>query len=134
MAYDALGEAFRRTAFNVMAVNQDDHVKNLSFHMDTDGVWSMTPAYDLTFARGEGWTRRHQMRLRDKTEGITRADLVAVATDFGIKKPERMLDRIADVLAGWEAHAGRYDVGGSAVRTIRKVLERRATEMAGRPG
>jgi serine/threonine-protein kinase HipA len=130
MAYDALGEAFRRTAFNVMAVNQDDHVKNLSFHMSMDGVWSLTPAYDLTFARGEGWTRRHQMRVRDKTEGITRADLVAVATEFGIKRPERMLDRIAGVLADWERYAANYGVPDSSVRAIRRELDQRAEEMA----
>ena len=29
MAYDALREAYRRIVFNVMAINQDDHVKNL---------------------------------------------------------------------------------------------------------
>jgi serine/threonine-protein kinase HipA len=40
--------------FNVLAVNQDDHVKNLSFHMDRAGSWMPTPAYDLTFAKGGG--------------------------------------------------------------------------------
>lgn len=70
-------------AFNVMAVNQDDHVKNLSFHMDRSGTWTLAPAYDLTFARGRGWTSQHQMRIQDKTTGIRRDDLLAVASSLG---------------------------------------------------
>ena len=52
MPYAAVEQAYRRMVFNVMAVNQDDHVKNLSFQMRRDGRWQSTPAYDLTFARG----------------------------------------------------------------------------------
>jgi len=57
-------------AFNVLAVNQDDHVKNLSFRLDESGNWTMSPAYDLTFAKGAGWTREHQMGIRDRTRDI----------------------------------------------------------------
>jgi len=44
MPYASLEEGYRRTVFNVLAVNQDDHVKNLSFHMRPDGRWKLTPA------------------------------------------------------------------------------------------
>lgn len=131
MAYDALQEGYRRMAFNVMAVNQDDHVKNLSFHMDMDGTWSLTPAYDLTFARGGGWTRRHQMRVRDKTAGMTRADLLAVADQFGVKKPERVLDGIRVALSGWERHASEYGVPGDVIVAIRGELDERAQALDG---
>ena len=36
--------------FNVVARNQDDHVKNVAFLMDRDGGWRLAPAYDLVFA------------------------------------------------------------------------------------
>ena len=62
MAYDALRQAYRRMVFNVMAVSQDDHVKNLSFHMDPTGEWSLTPAYDITFAPRD-WLYRHANHL-----------------------------------------------------------------------
>ena len=47
----------RRMVFNVVARNQDDHVKNITLLMDRDGVWSLSPAYDITFAyaRGNRW-------------------------------------------------------------------------------
>ena len=39
--------------FNCLAVNQDDHVKNISFIMDRAGAWTLSPAYD-TFAEQAG--------------------------------------------------------------------------------
>jgi len=65
MPHGQVLEGYRRMVFNVLAVNRDDHVKNLSFHMDPTGAWSLTPAYDVTFAPGGGWTASHQMRVND---------------------------------------------------------------------
>ena len=112
--------------FNVLAVNQDDHVKNLSFHMRPDGGWALAPAYDVTFARGVDWTSEHQMRVRDKTAGITEADLLDVARDFDVKKPGRVLDRTREAVAGWEGYAERFAVPRATVKHVREALDDRA--------
>ena len=36
--------------FNVVVRNQDDHTKNISFLMDVDGHWRLSPAYDMGYA------------------------------------------------------------------------------------
>ena len=36
-------------AFNIVARNQDDHVKNIAFLMDQRGRWSLSPAFDVTY-------------------------------------------------------------------------------------
>ena len=41
---------YSRMVFNCLAVNQDDHVKNISFLMNRSGEWSLAPAYDITFS------------------------------------------------------------------------------------
>jgi serine/threonine-protein kinase HipA len=51
---DAVEEQFRRTALNIVARNQDDHVKNIAFLMDKQGRWSLAPAFRLTYS----YTRR----------------------------------------------------------------------------
>lgn len=130
MAYDALRQAYRRMVFNVMAVNQDDHVKNVSFHMDRAGTWSLTPAYDVTFAHGTGFTSTHQMLVRDKAADIRTADLVAVAGEFGVKQQERVLDETRAVLNDWERYASTYDVPRGAVTAVRAELDRRARSLA----
>ncbi len=43
-------QQFRRMTFNIIARNQDDHVKNIAFLMDQGGRWSLAPAFDMTFA------------------------------------------------------------------------------------
>jgi serine/threonine-protein kinase HipA len=117
----AVIEGFRRMVFNVLAVNQDDHVKNLSFHMDGAGSWSLTPAYDLTFAKGGGWTATHQMRVADKRSGITRKDLIGVAETFGLRDPSAEVDRIAEAIGRWPTYAAEQGVPRGTIDRISTV-------------
>lgn len=125
----AVIEGYRRMVFNVLAVNQDDHVKNLSFHMSPEGTWSLTPAYDLTFAHGAGWTSRHQMRVADKRAGITRRDLVAVAETFGIRNPGAIIDGTLEVTSRWPEYAAATGVPADVRRRIEAELRDRANEV-----
>ncbi len=77
---EQLGQAFRRMVFNVMAVNCDDHTKNLAFLRPSDGSFRLSPAYDVTHAyRADSeWTSRHLMAVNGKFEDITLDDLYAV--------------------------------------------------------
>ncbi len=133
MPHGEILEGYRRMIFNVLAVNQDDHVKNLSFHMDAAGVWTLTPAYDITFARGEGWTASHQMRVNGRREDVGRDDLVAVADMVGIRAPGRVVDRVAEVLEGWPAYANARGVPQGTVAAIGDVLRDRARQVDQRP-
>ena len=74
-------EQFRRTVFNLVTRNQDDHTKNIAFLMDRGGTWRLSPAYDVTFAYnpvGE-WTGSHQMSVNGKRDGFIIDDLLAFA-------------------------------------------------------
>jgi serine/threonine-protein kinase HipA len=101
---DARAEAFRRMVFNVLARNCDDHTKNHSFLLDTpDANWSLSPAYDITFAynpRGE-WTYQHLMSVNGKFSGITRDDLKIVADRFQVPRASRIITEVADAVAQW---------------------------------
>lgn len=46
----AVEEQFRRMVFNIVARNQDDHVKKFAFLMDRSGAWSLSPAFDMTYS------------------------------------------------------------------------------------
>lgn len=48
--------------FNAIFGNRDDHTKNFSFLMNSDGKWAYAPAYDLTYT-SNGY---HQMLLGNK--------------------------------------------------------------------
>lgn len=125
----AIIEGFRRMVFNVVAVNQDDHVKNLSFQMNRSGEWSPTPAYDLTFAHGHGFTAAHQMRINGKRTGITRADLLAVADTFGIRNPDGVVERTAEVVRRWLEYAKDLAVPEEAMRRVDEALVQRVADV-----
>ncbi len=126
----AVEEGFRRMVFNVVAVNQDDHVKNLSFQMTPDGLWRLAPAYDVTFAKGGAWTSQHQMRIADKRSGITRADLLQVGATFAVKGAAHVIDRAIDVAARWPEYAARTAVPDGALQRVDAELQLRRKELA----
>ncbi len=129
MPQASVEEGFRRMVFNLLAVNQDDHVKNQSFHLSPDGRWALTPAYDVTFVKGRGFTARHQMRVQDKTAGITLDDVHAVAAVFDIRRATTIIDEVRSALDGWEELAARFAVASDRVEGIRAEIDQRARAM-----
>jgi serine/threonine-protein kinase HipA len=77
----AVEEQFRRMVFNIVARNQDDHVKNIAFLMNKQGEWSLAPAFDLTYSYNPSgsWTATHQMTLGGKRDDFTHEDFEACA-------------------------------------------------------
>ena len=114
-------QAYRRMVFNVIGCNQDDHTKNVEFLMDTDGVWRLSPAFDMSYAVGAGFTRQHQMSVNGKRQHITRQDLLAVAAEVGMKsaKASEIIEQTLDVI-------GRFDnfVGDSIPRWMKQPIQR----------
>ena len=120
LGYPALEEGFRRGVFNVVGVNQDDHVKNISFLMDQKGVWRLAPAYDLTYARGAGFTRVHQMTLNNKVDGFTRKDLLTIGASMGIKRDGAdIIDSVVAAMGNWEKYARAAKVPADQIALIK---------------
>lgn len=104
----AIEQAWLRCAFNVAAVNCDDHTKNLAFLMDETGKWRLAPAFDVCFAHNPGldkWTRKHQMLVNGKAWDITGEDLLELGTAFGVNQPKVLLERVGDVIGRWPEFA-----------------------------
>ena len=103
LPYSAAKEMFRRIVFNVVVRNQDDHTKNISFLMGQDGVWQLSPAYDMGYAHNPngGWTATHQMSVNGKFDDITRHDLLAFALQNNIKDAAVIIDEVCDKASLW---------------------------------
>ncbi|UUY06207.1 HipA domain-containing protein [Svornostia abyssi] len=110
----AVEQQFRRMVFNVVARNQDDHVKNIAFLMDRAGRWALAPAYDVTFAwqPGNRWLDAHQMTINGKRDGFTREDLRAVARLGGLKRgaADAILTEVTEAVRGWPEVAATVGV------------------------
>ncbi len=116
-------EQYRRTVFNIVARNQDDHVKNMAFLMNRRGEWRLSPAYDVTYAynRRGRWTDQHQMSMAGKRSGFERADLLRFADTSGLKisRARRVIDRVLDAVADWPRFASEAGVEKRDVLRIR---------------
>lgn len=117
----ALEEAFRRMVFNVVARNQDDHVKNVAFLMDKDGSWRLAPAFDMIYAVGGDWAGTHQMRVNNRDDNFAKEDILAVGAKFGIpQKGQEALDRVLDAVSAWPEFAESAELGKEHVERIGK--------------
>lgn len=124
LPYGQAEQMFRRMVFNVIARNQDDHTKNISFLMDKTGTWKLSPAYDMSWAynpKGE-WTSHHQMSINNKWDNITRADLMAVAEAMHIKKAGNIIDETCDAVSMWPTIAKEYEIPSNIITKIDNTL------------
>jgi serine/threonine-protein kinase HipA len=117
---------FRRMVFNVVARNQDDHVKNVSFLMDRHGEWSLSPAFDVVYSfNPEGrWTRVHQMSVNGKRDGFTVADLDQTSAAAGLKRgaARTVLDEVTAAVERWPEFAAAARVPEETVERIGATL------------
>ena len=120
LPYPVQEQQYRRMVFNVLSANVDDHVKNISYIMDRDGIWQLSPAYDVTFTLNpeDMLGERHKMTINGKQKNITSADLLAVAENMEINKPQEIILEIAEAVAHWPGFAREAGVSGEVSKYI----------------
>lgn len=114
LSMEVVEQQFRRMAFNLIARNQDDHVKNIAFLMDRGGNWSLSPTFDVTYnynAAGE-WTARHQMSVNGKRDGFGVDDLLQCADTVSMQRTRAraIVEEVAAAVTDWPTYAGRAEV------------------------
>ena len=122
----ALREIFLRMAFNVAAANHDDHTKNFAFLLPRHGRWSLSPAFDVTFAYSETgqWTNQHQMSVNGKFRDIGAKDLMAVADQYSIPGAKAALESVNESVGAWSRYAAEAGVATETARQIESHLIR----------
>lgn len=121
----AIEEQFRRIVFNVIARNQDDHVKNIAFLMDKEGRWSLSLAIDLVYSynpRGS-WTSSHQMTINGKRDHFTFQDFKTCEDASSMKRgaAERIVEQVQSAVLAWPDFADEAGVDASTIKKIQSV-------------
>ncbi len=116
----AVNEQFQRMIFNLVGRNQDDHAKNFAFTMDKNGIWNLSPAYDITYSNGAGYTKNHQLSLNGKTNEFTLKDILGLAKKHSIKEnvAKENLEQIVEVFSGFKNRAGELDIRDTTIQRI----------------
>lgn len=108
LPYEDSRQQYLRMVFNVLARNVDDHSKNFCFCMTPDGVWRLSPAYDLTYgvdSSAPAYMNRHLLTLNGKNESISRVDLEAVAQRNDIQDYKSLIDRTMNAVGKFREFA-----------------------------
>lgn len=125
LPFEAREQQFRRMVFNLVARNQDDHVKNIAFLMDRRGNWSLSPAFDVVYAYNPQGrqTSRHQMSLNGKLDDFTVEDLRAVGDLAGLKRgqADRILTEVTEAVASWPEQAAEAGLDEDRINRIQSA-------------
>lgn len=119
---------YQLAVFNVLAHNRDDHSKNFSYLMDSQGGWKLSPAYDLTFSSGPRGEQSTMVMGEGRNPNISH--LLKLADEAKIKK-----DRAAEVieatkssLSKWPTLAKQYGVSDTNIKLIQGKTSKVADE------
>jgi serine/threonine-protein kinase HipA len=119
-------QLFLRMVFNIVARNQDDHVKNIAFLMDRAGVWSLAPAFDMTYAYrpSSRWTAQQAMTMNGKRDDFTLGDFDACGRAAALPKgrARRIVADVCEVVSAWDTYAERVNVDETLQRGVTAAL------------
>ncbi len=121
----SIEEQFRRMAFNIVARNQDDHVKNIAFLMNKQGLWALAPAYDVTYSYNSvgAWTATHQMTMNAKRDAFTLSDFDACAKSAMMKRgrARAIVQEVTTAVQQWPEFAATAKLTSTARDAISRT-------------
>jgi serine/threonine-protein kinase HipA len=120
-----LEQFYRRMVFNIVARNQDDHVKNIAFLMNKRGEWALAPAFDVMYSYNPNgdWTSTHQMSVNGKRDGFVKQDLEDCARAALLKRGhwKNVLDDVIAAVQQWPEYAADAGVEAPMAEQIRRT-------------
>ena len=118
-------EVFRRLVFNILSNNTDDHHKNFTFIMNRQGLWRLSPAYDLTYIFDTGGylpNKEHCLMIGGKIEDISLDDIISFAGENGIRAPESIIRKVASTVSSFRTLAQKNGVKEEWIGRIESCL------------
>ncbi|MCY4265057.1 MAG: type II toxin-antitoxin system HipA family toxin [Gammaproteobacteria bacterium] len=125
LPFEDIEQQVRRTLFNIIARNQDDHTKNIGFVMDREGEWRLAPAFDIAYSYNPKglWTSQHQMSLGGKRTEFDSSDLIAFGeiADLKTRKIKTIIAEIIETVKQWPQFADQADVHDEQIAKIKST-------------
>lgn len=125
MGEDAPRLIFRQMVFNVISNNTDDHNKNFSFSLYQNGIWQLTPAYDINFIfTHDGYIaeKQHCLSIRGKLSNHTMQDILEFAKDNAINNPQAIIKAVVEQIRKFRQYAEEYKVPTKWIGRIENEL------------
>ncbi|PCI38484.1 MAG: phosphatidylinositol kinase [Thiotrichales bacterium] len=120
---------FRAAVFNVLSHNRDDHAKNFSFVMDTQGIWNLSPAYDLTFSSGPAGEHSSTIMGEGKNPKLAHLLRLAEVASMQQKKALQIIEEVKSAVSKWKIFAKTAGVTSASCEMIQKAINRIGKDM-----
>lgn len=116
----SIEQQIARMAFNVLARNRDDHVKNHAFLMDAHGTWRPAPAYDLTYSN----LQEHALLVGTAGREPSINDMLEVGRAVNIpdERTNAIIAKVRDVVGEWKSFATEANVAAALIRDIEESI------------
>ena len=126
-------ELFKRMVFNILALNYDDHTKNFSFIMNKQGIWYLSPAYDITYSKG--MATQHLTTIGGKAKDFKIDDLLKIAKLHSIKnsKALEIINKSMEIIKTFEGRAKEINMEESLIKDCKKNIEYQISLLFGSP-
>ena len=126
----AIDEVLRRLCFNLMLLNDDDHLKNIAFLLDPSEGWQLAPAYDLTYS--PSLRDERGMSIDGLEADVTWSAVEALAARHGVKRERlrHMREAVGIRLRSWEQYAYDAQVPEPTIAELKDAFSRRAESLA----
>lgn len=111
----------RIAAFNVYTHNRDDHSKNISYLMDSEGKWQLAPAYDLTYSNSSHGM--HSTTIAREGEHPGKNHLIELANEFRLRSGPVIIEQVTDAVSQWKFYAKDAGVEKGSVDLIEKKIQ-----------
>ena len=94
--------------------------------MDEKGIWNLSPAYDITYANGTGYTKNHQLSLKGKVNDFTKKDLLEIAKLHSLKEniAKEIIEQTIDIFSTFRSRAKELEINEVSINKIEKNLIR----------
>ncbi|MDF1875906.1 HipA domain-containing protein, partial [Sulfurimonas sp. SAG-AH-194-I05] len=100
--------------------NCDDHLKNTSFNMTSDGNWNLSPIYDVVYNTGPATFGEHFLSINKKNKDITRKDLLHAGEKVSLSH-RNMNIYIDEVMDSFNTHLQKTNEYGLEKRVVKEL-------------
>ncbi|MDX2496230.1 MAG: type II toxin-antitoxin system HipA family toxin [Desulfuromusa sp.] len=119
-----LHELWRRVVFNVMSSNLDDHLRNHGFLYDGNGLWRLSPAYDLNPMPAYEKVREMTTWISEEGPDANVDIAIRAAEYFRLKESEasEILDEVTGAFHRWTDTAKGIGMSNSDIEQYATAL------------
>lgn len=128
----ALRRVFELVVFSYVIGNGDLHGKNFSARVAPDGVWEVTPAYDLISTQPYlAFRDPMALNLYGRANKLNRRHVVDSAQRLGLPKKalEQVIDQILDTVPAWLHDLGQIGLDTPTTERLADLIAKRLREV-----